>query len=84
MWMQLSVLRNAGVDLTIGPGAADAASVMSGFFWRMRQSEPEVTVVSEVLDAAPHGLDALKGHEELAVIGVQCIVIIAVDNRYST
>ena len=53
------VLRNAGVDLTIGPGAADAASVMSGFFWRMRHRKPEVTVVSEVLDAAPHGLDAL-------------------------
>lgn len=53
------VLRNAGVDLKIGPGAADAASVMSGFFWRLRHGEPEVTVVSEVLDAAPHVVDAL-------------------------
>jgi len=53
------VLRSAGVDLTIGPGAADAASVTSGFFRRLRHGEPEVTVVSEVLDAAPHGVEAL-------------------------
>lgn len=52
-------LQDAGVDFTIGPCAGAAANVMSGFFWRLRRGEPEVTVVREVLEAAPYGIDAL-------------------------
>jgi len=52
-------LRAAGVDLTIGPCKEEAEKVMSGFFSRLRRGEPEVTVVGEVFEAAPHGIDAL-------------------------
>ena len=52
------VLRNAGVDLTIGPCRENAETVMSAFFLRLSRGEPEVTVLTEVSETVPSGIDA--------------------------
>jgi len=51
-------LRAAGIAVTVGEGAADAAAIMSGFLHRTRTGEPEL-ILTERAGAVPEGADAL-------------------------
>jgi len=51
-------LRAAGIKVTVGEGAADAAAIMSGFLHRTRTGEPEL-ILTERAGAVPEGADAL-------------------------
>ena len=51
-------LRAAGIEVTVGEGAADAAAIMSGFLHRTRTGEPEL-ILTERAGAVPEGADAL-------------------------
>lgn len=51
-------LRAAGIDVTVGEGATDAAAIMSGFLHRSRTGEPEL-ILAERSGVIPEGADAL-------------------------
>ncbi|MGA1834154.1 bifunctional diaminohydroxyphosphoribosylaminopyrimidine deaminase/5-amino-6-(5-phosphoribosylamino)uracil reductase RibD [Rhizobium wenxiniae] len=53
-------LRDAGVDVHVGLGAAEAQEIMAGFFHRVRSGYPLVTVGSheKIPAAIPDGFDA--------------------------
>ncbi len=51
-------LRAAGIKVTVGEGAADAAAIMSGFLHRTRTGEPEL-ILTERVAGVPTGADAL-------------------------
>lgn len=51
-------LRAAGIDVTVGEGATDAAAIMSGFLHRTRTGEPEL-ILAERSGVIPEGADAL-------------------------
>ncbi|UYV37246.1 bifunctional diaminohydroxyphosphoribosylaminopyrimidine deaminase/5-amino-6-(5-phosphoribosylamino)uracil reductase RibD [Rhodobacteraceae bacterium D3-12] len=52
-------LRNAGIEVSVGLGAEEAAQVMSGFFHRIRTGQPEVMVIEREIETIPEGADAL-------------------------
>lgn len=54
----LARLRAAGVDVSVGAGAAEAARVMSGFLHRIRTGRPEVMSCDPASDVLPDGADA--------------------------
>lgn len=52
-------LREAGVIPTVGPGAAEATAIMSGFLHRNRTGEPELILSDHPAVEVPAGVDAL-------------------------
>lgn len=52
-------LREAGIDVTIGTGAPEAAAIMSGFLHRTRTGEPELVPADTQGSTIPEGADAL-------------------------
>lgn len=52
-------LRTAGVAVSLGEGAADAAMIMSGFLHRIATGVPEVVVMPTMPEAVPPDVDAL-------------------------
>lgn len=55
----LARLRAAGIGVTVGVAAAEAAAIMSGFLHRIRTGRPELCVSSEVVRGIPDGMDAV-------------------------
>lgn len=51
-------LREAGIEVTVGEGAAEAAAIMSGFLHRTLTGEPEL-ILTEQAAVVPEGVDAL-------------------------
>lgn len=51
-------LREAGIAVTIGEGASEAAKIMSGFLHRTLTGEPEL-ILTEQVQVVPEGADAL-------------------------
>lgn len=52
-------LRNAGIEVSVGLCAAQAAQVVSGFFHRVRTGRPQLLVLDHETQAIPDGADAL-------------------------
>lgn len=52
-------LREAGIEVTVGPGAIEAAAIMSGFLHRTRTGEPELVLTDGPMTEIPAGTDAL-------------------------
>lgn len=52
-------LREAGIEVTFGEGAAEAAAIMSGFLHRTRTGEPELVLLPRAARSVPRGADAL-------------------------
>jgi len=51
-------LRAAGVDVSVGEGATEAARILSGFLHRVRTGRPEVMSCDPASDSLPDGADA--------------------------
>lgn len=51
-------LREAGIGVTVGEGATEAAAIMSGFLHRTLTGEPEL-ILTEQAAVVPEGVDAL-------------------------
>lgn len=51
-------LREAGIGVTVGEGATEAAAIMSGFLHRTLTGEPEL-LLTEQAAVVPEGVDAL-------------------------
>ncbi|MBE3640256.1 bifunctional diaminohydroxyphosphoribosylaminopyrimidine deaminase/5-amino-6-(5-phosphoribosylamino)uracil reductase RibD [Mangrovicoccus algicola] len=52
-------LQDAGIELSAGLCAREAAQVMSGFFHRVRTGRPELSLLDAPARSAPEGVDAL-------------------------
>ena len=52
-------LRQAGLDVVVGVGAVEARRLMSGFFHRVQNGEPQLVVFEQQASSIPVGVDAL-------------------------
>ena len=68
-------LRQAGIAVDVGPGADEAAAIMSGFLHRIRSGQPQRMLLDRPTDAIPDGVDGLLTPRGLVLRGRRLLAL---------